>query len=224
MVTWVWAKKAELMTPDGKQVQFADPLFLSALKDYFSLYRFMPQTQAPLNPWDIDQMFAKREIAVTMSGNWFPRSLQFNLHMKPELFKRIQIALPPGPAYIGGSHLAILSHTAPRDEAIALELIDWLLSVENQTWLTQFGTLPVRLDALSEFPYEDNRFLHGFTAALHASRSLPSVSRWSIIEERLGDALSDVWKLVQAGDKPINQIIDSYMPRMNRRLNLTLDQ
>jgi ABC-type glycerol-3-phosphate transport system substrate-binding protein len=110
----------------------------------------------------------------------------------PEMIKKLGVALPPGPPYVGGSNLLVWAHT--RLEQQAINVVQKLTSKEIQSVFCQkSGYLPVRMEVLSEPPYTTDPHLKIIVEALKAGRTYPSFRRWGLVEERLSILFDRIW-------------------------------
>jgi hypothetical protein len=149
--------------------------------------------------------------------------------VKMSQFDGVGIALPPGPSFVGGTHLVIMENTLPRYEAKALELIARLTDPQVQRQLCEItGLLPGRAQMLQMEPFSTDPFFQISIIALQRGRSFPRLSLWGMIEERLVGIYADLWeKIMTNPDLPPEVITDMITRQLNalaQRLNPVLDQ
>jgi ABC-type glycerol-3-phosphate transport system substrate-binding protein len=102
-------------------------------------------------------------------------------------------------------------------------LIRHLMSAPVQAdFAIQAGMLPSRADTLSQPPFSDANF-QMLQRALHAGHSFPSVSMWGLIEDKLGQALIQIWRDIFSQSNPeIDTIIGHYLDPLTQRLEQLL--
>ena len=165
-------------------------------------------------------MFISGKAAVTISGPWsIISSLQ-----TPQVAANIGLAIPLGCSYTGGASLIVWERTG--QSAAALELIAHLTSREFQTFFPKtIGLLPGRLDSLDSFPLPDPALYPLVLKALKTGRSLPNVGFWGLIEDRLAQAISNLWDDILANPQPNLEVLyDKHISPLTNRLNITLSQ
>jgi multiple sugar transport system substrate-binding protein len=157
----------------------------------------MPKESLLLGDAPTYQWFTERRVAVTF-GNM--ASVLGPTGVSPDLRSRLGITLPPGPPLVGSSSLVIWEHTL-RDE-VAVNLVRYLTDREAQVaYSYSQGYLPVRLDALNDPPYSTDPILRSFVQVLHQGRSFPLIRLGGILEEKIGNALCNVWKEIVTNPK-----------------------
>jgi multiple sugar transport system substrate-binding protein len=83
----------------------------------------------------------------------------------------------------------------------------------------------VRIDALAEPPYATDPFFQVMGEALRAGRTYPTLPMWGLVEERLSNALIQIWAAVIANpDQGVDAVIIQRLEPLSRRLELTLSE
>ncbi len=216
VASWIWSAGADFVSADGRHLLFNQPQARAGIRAYFDLYRFMQPQDDP------DIAFRRGETAIIMSSPqlWTAEVLnQFNT--PAEISQHIGTALPFNAPFIGASHLVVWKHT--RQSRLALNLIRHLMSAPVQAdFAIQAGMLPSRADTLSQPPFSDANF-QMLQRALHAGHSFPSVSMWGLIEDKLGQALIQIWRDIFSQSNPeIDTIIGHYLDPLTQRLEQLL--
>jgi multiple sugar transport system substrate-binding protein len=222
IVSWIWSAGGDILSTDGSEPLFAKPEALEGIRNYFTLQEFLPpelfKSDQPVYASDL---FTNRKVAIAMGSPNLLRIVQQNYANQPEMLKKVGVALPPGPPYVGGSNLLVWAHT--RQEQRAVNVVQQLTSKEIQNVFCQkSGYLPVRLDLLSEPPYTTEPHLKVIVEALKIGRPYPSFRRWGLVEERLGIVFDHFWSQLFT-----NHSMDSALKELvglSDRLAITLEQ
>jgi ABC-type glycerol-3-phosphate transport system substrate-binding protein len=188
----------------------------SAILSYLKLHRFIPKDMYHCE--DADQMFSDGKVAVVIGGPWnMIRSAR-----TPEVINNLGVAIPLGCSYVAASSLIIWEQTNQTESA--LELIAHLTGREFQiTYPGIIGLLPVRLDSLDSFPVPDPSLSPIILKALKTGRSLPASGIWGVIEDRLTNALPDLWDDILAVTKPDLEVLyDKHISPLAKRLNMII--
>lgn len=221
--SWIWGNGGDIISADGTEVLFDQPKSLDGLLAYFRLHRYMPPGLDRLAPdTQVIDLFTARQVAVVMGPcQWFGQMMSA-LEQSPDLAARIGVALPPGPAFVGGSHLIVWKHTRRAQEAVAL--IRFLVGKQVQSECCHaVGFLPVRPDVLSEPPYTIDARYQKTIEALQTGRSFPVISRWGEVEDRLRHSLVWLWDTLMAEpDQDVEALVRPYIESVTARLAVTL--
>jgi multiple sugar transport system substrate-binding protein len=221
--SWVWGAGGSIMSDTKKEILFDQPEAMEGILAYLRLHRYMPPGLDQLLPdSEVIDLFTARRVAVAMGpALWFERA-KSAFEQEPETPDKIGIAVPPGPAFVGGSHLIVWQHTQHVLEAIPL--IRFLTSKEAQAeYCHATGFLPVRPDVLAKPPYTEDARYQVITEALGTGRTFPVVPRWGAIEERLGKSLVWLWNSLLADpDQDLEDFAKPYIESTARRLVVTL--
>jgi maltose-binding protein MalE len=173
-----------------------------------------------MNTGDVLNLFIQEKVAVINLGPW----LRSNLveQNRTDLIPRLGTTMPPGPAFMGGSVLAIWQHT--RYEREVVDFIERLISpVAQASFCPLTGLLPARKEAWQLPELRDDPLTSTFYRALETSRTLSRVSVWGTIEEKLKIEISQVWdELFSTPDPNVEAILRKRLVPLARRLNITL--
>lgn len=212
--SWVWGLGGNLFSNDGKLILFEQPRTCEGFRAYFELCRYMPKHIQRL---DVTNLFAERRIAAMIGAiGWLTQ-----IRNLPN-YADIGLALPPGPAYVGGSNLVIWQHSDRQQDA--LELVGFLTSKQIQLDYCQRASyLPVRLDALNEPPFSTDPQLQVLTKAVKTGRAYPTFPKLGLVESKLSDAFLNLWNIIL--DDPaqnLEDLVTPYIQALGRRLAVTL--
>jgi multiple sugar transport system substrate-binding protein len=221
--SWIWGKGNDILSEDGKKILFDRPGAIEGFLSFFRLHRYMPPEldQLVTDNQAID-LFASRRVAAVMGPCvWFGKILD-KVGQSSELAAKVGIASPPGPAFVGGSHLAIWQHTRRVDDACAL--VRFLTSKRMQLdYCHLTGFIPVRSDVLAESRYMKDARYQAMVEALRTGRSFPLVPRWGDVEEKLDYGLVWLWNTLLANpDQNLEALVKPYIKATARRLMVTL--
>lgn len=224
IASWLWQSGADFVSENGHHTRFAEPHALEAIQRYYDLYAYMPQQSEPFTTDDLADLFTNRRIAAVMNGPWFTGFLHDRLGSS-DAFNYVRVALPPGPPFLGGTNLVILSHTSPASERSAIELIKWLVSKDSQEqFYHAFGMLPVRSDVFTDATVSDNPIAATYLEAARAGRPTASIMRWGLVEERLVDAFASIWADIQSSHKSVAESVNARLQRAAQSLDGILAQ
>ncbi len=219
VASWVWGAGGDFVAPDGKRTLFSQPEARAGLRAYFALGRFLAPSVRQLNGLEPDAQFLHNtDTAITMSGPWL------HAQTSPGLRDDLGVGLPPGPSFVGGSHLVIWKRTPKRESA--LRLIQFLTQPSAQITHSQnIGLLPSRLDALAAPLFSSNAVYRIATRGLKSGRSFPVTRSWGLMEDRLTNELGALWSEVLADPAlEIGAAIEKRLDPLARRLDLVLGQ
>lgn len=220
--SWVWGAGGDFLSSNGRRTRFNEPAARAGLQAYFELGRYGPPAGNRLGALQADDLFmANEEAAVTLSGSWLYNAA---VAAGPLLSEQIGVALPPGPAFVGGSYLVIWRHS--RKIEAALKLIRYLMQTEAQVSYGQrLGLMPARLEALNEPAYANNLMWQTAVKGLRTGRSFPLTPLWGLVEERLSTELAHLWSDVLADPGlDLDSAISRRLEPLARKLDLTLSQ
>ncbi len=219
IASWVWGMGGDFVTPDGTRTLFSRSEARSGLRSYFALGRFLAPTVQRLNGLEPDVQFLQNpDVALTMTGAWL-----FD-QASPELRGRIGVGLPPGPPFVGGSHLVIWKRTDKSE--LALKLIRFLTQPVAQIEHTQnVGLLPSRLDALAAPPFSTDPMWQIAARGLKTGRSFPVTRSWGLMEDRLSTEFGALWNEVLTDPSlDLDATIEKRLDPLAKRLDLVLGQ
>ena len=215
VASWVWGNGGDFVSRDGKRVLFMEPAALVGFKQFFSTARYLADEARGLSDAETDALFMQGHAAVNVGGPWI-------MEMDKELLADVGIASPPGPAFVGGSHLIIWKHTA--NSRAALRLVEHFVSVAAQRQHGFRGLLPARLAALDTVDIPGREFSRYLEHVLLEGRAFTTPSLWALVEERLGQVLAQIWAEVLAlpeiTDSALDEIVTQRLGALARRLNM----
>lgn len=219
VASWVWGAGGDLISSDGRRTLFNEPEARAGLQAYLRLGRFLAPSVRNLNGLEPDEQFLNdQDTAVTMSGPWlFGQGA-------PELKAQLGVGLPPGPSFVGGSHLVAWKHSAKRD--LAVQLIRFLMQPDVQVTHSQnIGLLPARLDALAAPPFSTDPLWQVATKGLRTGRSFYVTRSWGLMEDRLKNEFGALWAETLANpDLDLDRAIEKRLDLLAKRLDLVLGQ
>ena len=190
MASWIWGAGGRFMTPDVKHTAFASPASRTGITEYFQLARYISAPHRELDDDDASQAFYRGESSVTIAGPWLHNILDF-------MPGKVGRSLPPGVPFVGGTHLVIWRQTG--SQRPLLNLISYLTSPTIQLAIYQDSTvLPARPDVLAREPFANDPFYAALASQLQTARSFPLFRLWGMVENRLTEAMTTIWRGVLA--------------------------
>ncbi|MFH1524894.1 MAG: extracellular solute-binding protein [Chloroflexota bacterium] len=218
IASWVWGAGGEFVDSDGKQPMFDRLEALTGIKAYFALGRYLMGHARGLTTSQSDVLFMSGQAAATISGPHL-------LAMSPELLDRVGFTSPPGPPFVGGSHLVIWKYTRHEDEAV--KLVQALTNIAAQKSYGLGSLLPVSVDALSEIGTLDGQkgaFARYVQRAQVAGRSFWPVHLWNIVEANLVEAMASIWDEILRSPVPdLDRILQRTLSTLAYRLTMSLN-
>ncbi len=223
IASWVWGAGGELISSDGKRTEFSQSAARAGMRAYYALGRYLaPNVRALTGLQPDDQFLRSAETALTISGPWLFGAAQAGA--AADLGEQLGVALPPGPSFVGGSHLVVWKHG--RHAEAAVQLADFLTRSAPQLAYSQaVGLFPTRLEALAAPPFATHPFWQLATRGLRTGRSLPVTRSWGLMEDRLSLALAALWGDVLADPEgDLDEVIRRRLEPLAKRLDLVLGQ
>jgi multiple sugar transport system substrate-binding protein len=219
--SWVWGNGGDFVSPSGRRILFNEPEARTGLCSYFDLHRYLPPDCGQVDNAGAYRLFASRQAAVTMGPCGWVASLCQQSGL-PDGAGRLGVALPPGPAYVGGSNLVVWRHSRHAWESV--KLVRLLTSQKAQVeFCPRVGHLPVLNDALNEPPYSDNPHFLAMVEALRTGRCYPTFLRWGLVEERLSAAFISIWNdLLPANSHMVDDVLGRHLDPVAGRLEMAL--
>ncbi|RMG80721.1 MAG: extracellular solute-binding protein, partial [Chloroflexi bacterium] len=154
IASWIWGSGSELLDSQRNVVGFAEPLAISAIRDYYALATYMPLSDKHISEYDALELFRNRQVAATITGPWARDMLISEFNLPPEEFTRIGVAMPPGPPMVGGTNLVVFKHIPARYERAALHLLKTFSSIDVQrATYEETQRLPVTFAAVKSPQY-----------------------------------------------------------------------
>jgi multiple sugar transport system substrate-binding protein len=221
IASWIWASGGDLLSPDGKRVLFDQPEALSGMRSYFSLFRYLSPEAFDQDDQAYEILFSEGKAAVKIG---LIAQVAPDVFLSPEVRKNISAASLLGVPFVGGSNLVVWKHV--RNEEAALALVNFLgnLEVQNRYCRAAY-ILPVRLESLAALETTSDPVLHSLSVMAGSGRSFPCASLWGLVEDKLDNALSQIWKgLLEEPTTDLDELIRKNIIPLANRLNVTLGQ
>ena len=215
--TWIWGAGGDIGTET--ELLILRPETLRGLRNFFSLYRYMPHANQPLGfAYTYQELFARRQTAVTL-GSLAPFAA-IRKSLPPDRQAQLGVALAPGPLFAGSSSLVIWKNT--RNEVDALKLVRYLLDAEGQkAYCLPGGYLPARLSVLNEPPYTDDPHLKVFAQSALTGRTFAHIKFSGLFEDLLSAAIGRIWAKIIANPRiDLDPIILEELEPIARRSSL----
>jgi multiple sugar transport system substrate-binding protein len=187
--TWLWAAGGDFISEDGERLLFAEPEAIDGMATFFEMGRYMGSSRE-YSYEDAISLFWRGDAAITMDGTWTYDAQKATAN--PTVLDNLDVALAPGPAFVGGSNLVVLSNTT--DKEAAWDFLHFLS--EPEVVLTIFrltGLAPARFSLLNSYEVVSRTFGQVFNRAMETGRSLPSHCFSGMVEDMLHDAFALVW-------------------------------
>jgi multiple sugar transport system substrate-binding protein len=190
--SWVWASGGSFISPDRRYTDFMRPEALKGMAAYFRLGSYLSPEVRSLNGLEPDDWFLLHsDTALTMSGPWL--FCEARKRFGERVNHEIAVALPPGPPFVGGSHLVIWKYS--RNAENAMRLIRFLTSAQAQMpYCQRVGLLPARLDNLALEPFASDPMWQTASKGLTEGRAFPGIRLWGLVEDRLTTGFGMVWQ------------------------------
>ncbi len=216
--SWVWGAGGSLTSPDGRKPAFQEKTALKGWTEYFSLRKFLGPGVNRISESQSDASYWSGQSAVTITGPWLLREKA----TPPEVVKNSGIRLPPGMPYVGGSNLVIWQHSRRHKESMAL--VRFLTGLKAQSeYLPKMALLPVNQQALKAPIIAEDWIYQKMIQSLQMGRTFQLVPMWGLVEDRLGDVLSQIWNEIY--DHPefsIARTVEDYMSVLASQLEPAL--
>ena len=225
LVSWIWGMEGDLLSTDGKRLLFDQPQALTAIREYFHLYQYLhPSLRLGTDQYG-PNLFLKREVAATIGVTAWLSEIKNKVGIDPAQGNNLGVALPPGPAYVGGNSLAIFNYTQQPENAF--KVIQALLDPDMQKQLNEnpmFGYLPVLSNLFDQHPFDNDPHYQVLAQAVKTGRSYPNERLWGMIEKRLGQSLFNIEaQLLNNPDTNLETLVYPEIQALANRLRMTLD-
>jgi multiple sugar transport system substrate-binding protein len=220
VASWVWGAGGDFITPDGRQTLFSQLPARAGLRAYFALGRYLAPAVRHFRSLQSDEQFwSDPQTAVTISGSWL-----FETIRAANLTAQIGVAPPPGPPFVGGSHLVIWKHAHQPDAA--LDLVRFLTQPAAQAdYGRRAGLLPANREALAEAPFADDPLWQQEIACVKAGRGFPVTRSWGLVEYRLVATFSALWSETLANPNlDLDAALAKHLAPLAQRLDALLGQ
>lgn len=219
LAMWLWAAGTNFVEEESKTVLLGQSQARAAIRSFLQLYRYIPSALREMSDQEADRRFIEGEAAVVLGGPWVIRGCRQSV-----VGENLGLAIPLGCPYIGGSVLVVWKESDyPTD---AVQLVAHLTSNEFQRAFADVSPLlPARKDALDSFPLPDSAYYPLVKKALQIGRSLPAISLWGMVEDRLVTGLANAIRaMFDAPKADLDGLIDQYIMPVVRRLEISLSQ
>lgn len=216
--TWIWAGGGDFLSENGRLLLFADPEALDSMVDFFQMGRFMgSKAYSYSNAIDL---FWRGDAAITMDGTWMYEDQRASAN--PEVLENLGVALAPGPAFVGGSNLAVWASKA--DTEPAWELVRFLSEPDSVLTMSKLtGLAPANLNLLNSTYVLGRNFGVIFNRAMESGRSLPNHRFSGMVEDNLHYAFGLVWAdLLKSPENPPHDVLKRYLIPLRDRLKAAM--
>ena len=190
IVSWVWGKGGDFISPDGDQALFTEENALDGMAAFFRLGQYMPPENHSFTAADAHRFFIERKAAITMGP--YGSLSHFRAAVSPELRDLVGVAMPPGPPLLAGSDLVLWRHSR-KDEQVA-DLVSALFSEEVQVKYAEYvGDLPVTIQAIEHLAESGDPNIHIFIEILNKGRLFAAAKFAGMLEVQLAAGLTGLW-------------------------------
>lgn len=223
MASWLWSAGADFLNSAGTSTTFDQPAALGAIADYFRTADYIAPEFRSMDPDGSDLAFCRGDAAVALSGPWMFYRMQDNpefAHVKANM----GIAIPPGQACRGGTHLVVWDHSM--HEEAAFDFIRFLTSAQVQADLSgSYFILPARLEAIRATQYAEDPNYQMIVKAILTGRSYGASPLWNIVEDRLSRVLAQLWpEYFETPGVDLDAFLAIRLKPLARRINITLER
>jgi multiple sugar transport system substrate-binding protein len=223
VASWIWGAGGAFVTPDGKRTVINQTAARAGLRAYFALGRYLAPSVRRLSGTQPDMVFLQNpDAAVTISGSWLFQMARDQ--GTPGLPEQLGAALPPGPSFVGGSHLVIWKHSHNYDAAV--QLVRFLTGTPAiADYSRAMGLLPARVEALDAEPFAGDPLWQQTREGVRTGRSFPVIRSWGMIEYRLVAALSSLWaETLASPGQDVDAVLRKHLDPLAQRLDQLLGQ
>lgn len=218
---WVWNAGGSLVSENGQQVVFNEPLAMQGWKNYFSLQPFISPTLLNGEETAASQYFLQHESAVQVGGP-YKTFAEMIAPTGESIEQPMGVAPMPGLTFTGGTSFVIWQYSLHYQEAF--ELVNFLSSQPARIPASPHSyELPTRREAIHMTSVEGNIFHRTYVQALQTGRSFPTMRLWGSIEEKLIATISKIWEeLFDDPDQDLDICLHRHMDPLATRLNVIL--
>jgi multiple sugar transport system substrate-binding protein len=211
IVSWVWGKGGDFISPAGNRAVFLERAALDGLEAYFRLSRYMPEAGRPLSVAEAQRLFIERKAAVTLGP--YGSLNGFLSAVPPELRTLLGVALPPGPPLIAGSDLVHWRYSWKDKEVF--NLFSGLFNTEVQVKYAEYlGDLPVTKEALDYLAKSTDANVRTFIATLDKGRIFATTKFAGMLEVQLAAALAGLW--AELSEHPADNLREAIQKQLER--------
>jgi multiple sugar transport system substrate-binding protein len=225
LASWVWAAGGDFVSKDGTHTLFNQPETRAGIRAFLELSQFLSPEARGLDLSQAEMLFWRGEAAISLSLQTPPILATITKIADPNMIANLGVAsMPGGIPFIGGSNLVVWRHIAPSHEDLAIKLVRFLTGQQVQsTYNTKINYFPTRLDVMQSPPFSTDAFHQILMDGLNSGRSFPAITRWSIVEDRLTQVLSQLWEdVLSHPNRDIDAIIADRLVPLANRLDNTL--
>lgn len=225
--SWVRAYGGDFFGPVGRSVEFNTPHARKGMVDFFELYRYIPANLRGLD-YDacLEEFFKNGKTALVIAGPEAYSDALIESRLPESQRDLIGVAALPGMPWIGGDHLVVWKTVRfdPQKEKAALELIRFLISVENQIRLSREARiLPSRLDAYAELEFQPEGMRPVLEKILQTAHPHPPARLWRRTESMLVDMLYEIARDVMDSPRSnVTEIVERQAADYEQRFSLFL--
>jgi multiple sugar transport system substrate-binding protein len=218
---WVWNAGGDLVSADGQQVIFNQPLAMQGWKNYFGLRPFIsPTLLNAATDVAATEFFLRHESAVQVGG---PYKTVAEMLDRTELKdQQMGVVQMPGFTFTGGTSFVMWQYSPRYQEAF--ELVRFLLSQPTRIPASPHSyELPTRRDAIHMPSVDSNVFHRAYIDAVQTGRSFPTMRLWGSIEEKLITSIARIWiELFDNPDQDLDACLHRHFDPLAERLNVVL--
>jgi multiple sugar transport system substrate-binding protein len=221
--TWIWQTGLDFVDEFGRRLMIDQRPIIEAVIDFFQFLKFSSRQGKESLKNGLYQSFHKGYVAIGIGDLWlYHITPGFTI---PEVAQNLHPYPIPGRAFIGGSNLIIWKHT--RQERAVLELVKFLTSrIFQSNYTAHLDMASPRIDLFegSEDVSIQVPFQSTLKQALQTCKSLPNIPLWGLIEERLTEALINIWwAIINSPDLNLERLVSESFSQVSHNLNTILD-
>lgn len=221
--SWIWGMGGDFIAKNGKLLTTMSHEAREAIYAFYELIEFVPEKMRGLTDEECEEVFLRGECAIIIRNPSLLHRMK-DQNTRPTFRSRIKTAIHPGVPGIGGSNLVIWKYIAPALEPHAVDFIRYMTDVDAQVaYFEASGMLPARLEAIQRIS-QDPTYAPAFQS-LMTGRDMPYIRLWGLIEDKLSQAFSEIWRMILETPEPdIKKIVEDVLAPVEKRLNITLAQ
>lgn len=218
--SWIWAAGGDFISADGQHLLFAEPAVIDSMAAFFQMGRCMGREIREYSYDNAIDLFWRGDAAITMDGTWTYDAQKTSANL--EVLNNLGVALPPGPAFVGGSNLVVWANTTDKQAAwdflMFLSEADSVLSMFNLT-----GLAPAKLSLLNSRDVLNRAFGPILNRAMETGRSLPNYRFSGIVEDNLHYAFGLIWlEVLKSPQRNPREILVKYLIPLKARLETAM--
>lgn len=211
--TFLWQNGGQLLSKDGKSVEFGSEKGLEALKLYGQF------VQGKLSPIDADpDPFISKQAAMII-GTQGAAAAYINKNKM-----NVGVADLPKKETMGtglGSNHLFLFKTTDKKEKAAWDFCKWLVSADNNAeWAIKQGYLPVSNSAVGSQTYkkygQENPYMLTAANALQYAVTRPSIEAYPKISSAISEAIGNVVYNKKTAEDALKEAVDKSKQALNK--------